>query len=88
MEMTKRESAAQLTKTIKRAMATLPPGEHLHVAAIIAQQNAEIVAMKRQIRKVVKYSNSGVDDYLPEWQRPVWRELILGLEEMVREPSP
>jgi len=41
----------QLERTIKRAMKTLPPGEHLHVASIIFEQNAEIVRLKRMVKR-------------------------------------
>lgn len=42
----------QLRATIKAAMEALPPGEHLHVAAIIAEQNAEIVRLKTLNRRL------------------------------------
>jgi hypothetical protein len=42
----------QLERTVKASMQSLPPGEHLHVASIIFEQNAKIVLLKRRIKKL------------------------------------
>lgn len=42
---------SQLEATIIRAMTTLPPGERLHVASIIFEQNAEIVRLRKLLKR-------------------------------------
>lgn len=46
--------AEQLATTIKDAMRTLPEGEHGHVAAIILQQNAEILRLSKALWQIAK----------------------------------
>ena len=46
------ERVRLLERTIKRAMAKLPAGEHFHVASIILEQNAEIVQLKKLVKRI------------------------------------
>ena len=42
----------QLERTVKQSLKSLPPGEHLHVASILFEQNAKIVALKRRVKQL------------------------------------
>lgn len=48
MEVTNREMKALL----KQAMATVPAGEHLHIAAVIGLQAREIKRLRAKVREL------------------------------------
>jgi hypothetical protein len=47
----------ELENTIKKAMSTLPSGEHFHVAGIIFEQNALICRLKAKMKRNKKGNN-------------------------------
>ena len=44
--------ALLLEQTLRKAMETLPQGEHLHVVSIIIEQNESIGQLKKQIKSL------------------------------------
>lgn len=48
------QGCRQLNATINQAMKDLPAGEHWHIAAIIAEQNVEIVRLRKALKEVTR----------------------------------
>ena len=59
------QGCQQLNATIKKAMQSLPAGEHFHVVAIIIEQNKELLAARKREREVFKVLSYHCESYMP-----------------------